>query len=1552
MLEGLEGLPEAERGKFLDVTAAVTFRLGQALQSQNVPEAAGAVCEPLCRAVLDRNGYGWTGVTTDRLHRCFRLQVESWRCRGRPRRALDTLGQWLLALGTHCQGLGTHSQHAQGLVAEPVALWARIKTEAAKQGEEELRLWTVRDALESQSRPRSRSLCGDTVLLLLLAELRAYKSLRGPTGPERYNVLCDLLELGDPQGELGDPNRSLPRAVALLELGQLLCSHSFAPHTDCSALDALQESLRLLESLSRNSQTWNSQMRDQLLDERAQAQLWLHICTLEGLMEKSISRERRGRLQGRDGTCCSLSPDTALSKPLDEAFSLWQQLLENPGIPKIRSPEQTLSSLQLLGALYRLQGKVRARRRREFGMKKRRGGNQAVSLVLQALQGPLRPTRGWFLLQARGLRVVAALLELPPALLPPALRDTLRGHGGDTGNPKLSHPSTPRVKSQRDSLPAGPQTPQTLPEFPVPDPKPRRAPQRRAKIQLHKGHPEKKKTLELHPNPAAEEEEEEEFLQGPSLDLLPPSALPEQPAALTASPELKPGKRKVLEFLDHPRGCCCSFCSDPALVALGLRWLLAQARLWVVAGEVTPGVTLLREVLARCDSAGTRLARQALQGHPAHGDTFGDSTPSPPGPLAELVASAYSTLALQSPPSLSQSVPIWDEELERGLTLLASQSPPAAGLGVAVATLLLTKALATLGHVATSLGLSVDDVLAQNWTPRPPPTPKKPPKNPKAPPKTAPQKAKPAKAKVGKTPKAKPPKFGDVFTLGDSDNEVPPIVLRPGGACTPHPKSGAPQKMLLGGSRTPFTIFSEEPSPPGGNSRLHRAPKIPGRVKSRIRVSLGMGEKVWGGKFGKGNFCGGESLGGILGRFHLSDPKIALFNPLSPLFQAGPTRKFQNLGTRGIPQIQRDAAPPPSPVSSRNLGDFGGILGEFWDFWGPAGHVLTSPGVFFPFPGISFFFFFSQEFPLLNFSLSPKLFFLPQNFSFPQNFPFLHPKLFPSCRDPSCPLCPLSGHCPLCPLSLLTTVPAVPQVSLPWTLTPLTTVPSHCPLCPSGVPSLASVQSLLREALAWVGHFPPGSLYGQLCQLLALTLGDRDPVATAGLLAESLSVTTRHQLLAIVHRKAAAAAGGGGDISDQLRGLSLQEGDSQNSQTPPDSQSHLAQLQELFQFSSAGLGPAERERFREQLQKIPHGVTVCQLSLAGASPAVVGDTLLLTRLERGAEPLSVRIATRHRQAPLSGILREFEEIQREQREANACTERRLWWERRAHLDQRMQRLIQSLDQDVLGCWRGLLLPRDPGNSPLDEQELSQLIQELRECGWDSPEPALLQTLLSVLCPADVHALAMALCPVRPLRARLLLDEALERLTQGSGSVLSRGVNPTNTFYVLNPQRDLGGTEERFRGWFHSEPGWQGVTGAAPTPQQLQEALGERDLYIYAGHGAGARLLEGQSLAHLQCRAVVLLFGCSSAALSPRGNLEPTGTVLKYILAGCPLVLGNLWDVTDRDLDRLTLALLRGWLGGGPGTPLLAQLAQARQAPRLKSLIGAAPVAYGLPVSLC
>lgn len=39
------------------------------------------------------------------------------------------------------------------------------------------------------------------------------------------------------------------------------------------------------------------------------------------------------------------------------------------------------------------------------------------------------------------------------------------------------------------------------------------------------------------------------------------------------------------------------------------------------------------------------------------------------------------------------------------------------------------------------------------------------------------------------------------------------------------------------------------------------------------------------------------------------------------------------------------------------------------------------------------------------------------------------------------------------------------------------------------------------------------------------------------------------------------------------------------------------------------------------------GVTVCVLTLVSIQPASVGDTLLLTRLERSSAPITVRIPT-------------------------------------------------------------------------------------------------------------------------------------------------------------------------------------------------------------------------------------------------------------------------------------------------------------------------------------
>lgn len=75
--------------------------------------------------------------------------------------------------------------------------------------------------------------------------------------------------------------------------------------------------------------------------------------------------------------------------------------------------------------------------------------------------------------------------------------------------------------------------------------------------------------------------------------------------------------------------------------------------------------------------------------------------------------------------------------------------------------------------------------------------------------------------------------------------------------------------------------------------------------------------------------------------------------------------------------------------------------------------------------------------------------------------------------------------------------------------------------------------------------------------------------------------------------------------------------------------------------------------------------------------------------------------------------------------------------------------------------------------------------------------------------------------------------------------------------------------------------------------------------------------------------------------------------LSYLGAGSAAVVGNLWDVTDRDIDRFSLSLLDDIINikSGDVVSLLAAVAKAREACKLSYLVGAAPVVYGLPVSL-
>lgn len=145
------------------------------------------------------------------------------------------------------------------------------------------------------------------------------------------------------------------------------------------------------------------------------------------------------------------------------------------------------------------------------------------------------------------------------------------------------------------------------------------------------------------------------------------------------------------------------------------------------------------------------------------------------------------------------------------------------------------------------------------------------------------------------------------------------------------------------------------------------------------------------------------------------------------------------------------------------------------------------------------------------------------------------------------------------------------------------------------------------------------------------------------------------------------------------------------------------------------------------------------------------------------------------------------------------------------------------------------------------------------------------------------------------------------------------------------------------------------------------------VFSYFGHSGGEQYMRSNQIRQLGKCAVSLLLGCSSGSLKGPGEFDPTGSVMHFLLAGCPTVVANLWDVTDKDLDRFSKAMFTEWgldkTLSGDGEDRLMDMIQplsynegarsprqsiveavkiAREECRLKYLVGAASVVYGIP----
>ncbi|XP_010245919.1 PREDICTED: separase isoform X3 [Nelumbo nucifera] len=227
------------------------------------------------------------------------------------------------------------------------------------------------------------------------------------------------------------------------------------------------------------------------------------------------------------------------------------------------------------------------------------------------------------------------------------------------------------------------------------------------------------------------------------------------------------------------------------------------------------------------------------------------------------------------------------------------------------------------------------------------------------------------------------------------------------------------------------------------------------------------------------------------------------------------------------------------------------------------------------------------------------------------------------------------------------------------------------------------------------------------------------------------------------------------------------------------------------------------------------------------------------------------------------------------------------------------------------------------------------------------------------------------------------------------------IDPLDAFYLLNPSGDLSHTQVEFEDWFKNQK-LKGKAGTAPAAEELMVALKNHDLFIYFGHGSGTQYISGHEIQKLERCAATVLMGCSSGSLSLMGCYTPQGAPLSYLLAGSPAIVANLWEVTDKDIDRFGRAMLAAWLQerstssidcgqcnlvsnefgslrisrtmenskkgrrkklqeapssdtckdcSGQRPKIGSFMSQAREACTLPFLIGASPVCYGVPTAI-
>jgi hypothetical protein len=264
--------------------------------------------------------------------------------------------------------------------------------------------------------------------------------------------------------------------------------------------------------------------------------------------------------------------------------------------------------------------------------------------------------------------------------------------------------------------------------------------------------------------------------------------------------------------------------------------------------------------------------------------------------------------------------------------------------------------------------------------------------------------------------------------------------------------------------------------------------------------------------------------------------------------------------------------------------------------------------------------------------------------------------------------------------------------------------------------------------------------------------------------------------------------------------------------------------------------------------------------------------------------------------------------------------RRAWWQTRAQLDvrfghwleQRLGTLLENLSVFMPAVSASVLerdatpaaLPSGAGNASIDTVLLLT----------DTNHDRLPLEAVPVL----------AGCSVIRFPASAALEDALAQQDCALGAMSHSARMPSmpkrttpkwqRGAFLINPTGDLARTERFLRPLLTDDAAFALPHGWYDLSQESGDlyarlAREQPSVLLYCGHGAGEAYLQPRRLAR-QMETVphtIFLMGCRSGHLEHAEALDAHGAVLDWLAAGAECVVAQLWDVTDGDLDRLTVA---------------------------------------------